>query len=250
MRKFKITAVIILVAVLLGVYFSSAFALSDGINALEEFFGRSNTTAANEEEADPDENDEVDTTSGNSQANLDSGLMNILESLIGSAANSLSTSQLMDILRNFDINALMSGDSDVIDELMDMIGGNQSTRSGNDEGGNQSATPSQSYTVPQYTNVYVTDAPAVTYSYTPGTTVAGGAAATTAPGETTTLYYIAPSTVYAEQITTLPYDYQVETTEISQKDGVTLKTIIGISILLISGVAVVGVALSLKKSKV
>ena len=73
---------------------------------------------------------------------------------------------------------------------------------------------------------------------------------TTGAGETTTLAYLAPSTVYAEQISTTLYDYSVGTTEKQASDGVSVKMVIGIAILLISGVAVVGVALSLKKSRV
>ena len=253
MKKVKVFAVITAALVLFGVYFSTASALSDGLNALGEYFGLSGNGNNTGNSDDPDANDEVNTTWGLPQVNADSNLTDILQGILGSASNALSNSQLSEILQNFDINDLLSGDSDVINELMDLIGGgNQptSSRSG-DNDNTPSQRPSQTYTVPQYTNVYVTDAPAVTYNYVPGTTAAPGTIVTTTnPGETTTLYYVSPSTVYAEQPTTLSYEYPVGTTEISQKDGVTLKTIIGIAILLISGVAVVGVALSLKKSRV
>ena len=229
MRKLKIAAVLLTVCALIGVYLSSAFAIGDGLAALGEYFGLSNPTSSNAENEDPDANDEMPTL-GNSQANLDSGLLAIIRSILGSAASALSNSQLTEILQNYDINSLISGDANVINEILDLIGANQQ------------------YTVPSYTNVDVTNAPSVTYSYTPGTTSPYMVTTTTA--ETTTLYYVAPSTLSAEQITTLPYDYQVDNGEVTEKDGVTLKTIIGISILLISGVAVVGVALSLKKSKV
>lgn len=252
MKKIKIVAVLTAALVLFGVYFSTAFALSDGLNALGEYFGLSgneNGNAEAEENEDPDANDDVSTTWGLPQANADSGISGVLQGILGNAANALTNSQLTEILNRFDVNSLLGGDSDMLNELMDLIGANTPTKA-SDDNGSQSQTPSQTYTVPSYTSVYVTEAPAVTYNYTPGTTAYDGIVTTTNPAETTTLYYVAPSTVYAEQITTLPYDYQVEPTEISEKDGVTLKTIIGIAILLISGVAVVGVALSLKKSKV
>lgn len=261
MKRVKILAVITAALVLFSVYFSTAFAFGDGLSALGEYFGLSGNNNANN--GNSDDNDE-DTTRGNSQVNLDSGLSSMLQGILGSAADRLNSSQITDILNNFDINALLGGDSEVINEVLDLIGANQPSKSSSnddddDDSGNsgnkgsQSSTPSN--TAPQYTNVYVTEAPAVTYSYTPGTTAANGATTlpgetTTGIGETTTLYYVAPSTIYAEQITTLPYDYQVDATEAAAKDGVTLKMIIGVSILLISGVAVVGVALSLKKSKV
>ncbi len=250
MKKVKIIAVITAALVLFGVYFTSAYALGDGLNALGEYFGLSGNGGGNSNSEDPDANDELP-TQGNAQANLDSGISDILQGLLGSAADAFSSSQLTDILNNFDINALLGGDSDMLNELMDLIGANQPTtsKSNNSSDDSRSQTPSQQYTVPQYTNVYVTDAPAVTYNYAGAATTLPGET-TTGTGETTTLYYLTPSTVYAEQITTLPYDYQVDTTEVSEKDGITLKTIIGIVILLISGVAVVGVALSLKKSRV
>ena len=247
MRKLKIAAVLLTVCALIGVYLSSAFAIGDGLAALGEYFGLSNPTSSNAENEDPDANDESPTL-GNSQANLDSGLLAIIRSILGSAASALSNSQLTEILQNYDINSLISGDANVINEILDLIGANQPTTSGGSNDTPRTQTPTQQYTVPSYTNVYVTNAPSVTYSYTPGTTSPYMVTTTTA--ETTTLYYVAPSTLYAEQITTLPYDYQVDNGEVTEKDGVTLKTIIGISILLISGVAVVGVALSLKKSKV
>lgn len=257
MRKTKIIAVITAALVLFGVYFTSAFAFGDGLNAIGEYFGLSgNNGNSNTGNEDPDANDEPGATQGNPQVNLDSGLTGMLRGILGSAADRLNSSQITEILNNFDINALLGGDSDMINEVMDLIGANQPTKSDsddNDNDGTQSGTPAN--TAPQYTNVYVTEAPAVTYQYTPGTTSPYGVTTlpgetTTGTGETTTLYYVAPSTVYAEQITTLPYDYQVEDGEAPEKDGVTLKMIIGIAILLISGVAVVGVALSLKKSKV
>ena len=265
MKKIKVLAVITAAIMLFGVYFTSAFAFGDGLNALGEYFGLSGgNNGGNANSDDPDANDDVESTNGKSQVNLDSGFSSILQGVLGSASSALTDSQLTDILNNFDINALLGGDSEVINEVLDLIGANQPSKSSSnddddDDSGNsgnkgsQSSTPSN--TAPQYTNVYVTEAPAVTYSYTPGTTAANGATTlpgetTTGIGETTTLYYVAPSTIYAEQITTLPYDYQVDATEAEAKDGVTLKMIIGVSILLISGVAVVGVALSLKKSKV
>ena len=248
MRKLKIAAVLLTVCVLIGVYLSSAFALGDGLAALGEYFGLSNPTGGADEYEDPDANDETPTL-GNSQALLDSGLLSIIRSILGSAASALSNSQLTEILQNYDINSLISGDANVINEILDLIGANQPTTSGGSNDTPRTQTPTQQNNVPSYTNVYVTNAPAVTYSYTPGTT-SPYMVTTTTPAETTTLYYVAPSTLYAEQITTLPYDYQVDNGEVTEKDGVTLKTIIGISILLISGVAVVGVALSLKKSKV
>ena len=188
------------------------------------------------------------------------GLAGMLQGILGSAADRLSNSQLTEILNNFDMNDLLGGDSEVINEVLELIGANQPTKSNSgdsddDNSGNSGNQSSSTNNVPQYTNVYMTEAPAATYAYTPGatspyvtTTVPGQT--TTGVGETTTLYYVAPSTIYAEQITTLPYDYQVDATEEAAKDGVTVKMIIGVAILLISGVAVVGVALSLKKSKV
>ena len=251
MRKLKIAAVLIMVCVLTGVYLSSAFALSDGFAALGEYFGLSTPTSGNaweEEEADPDANDETPTL-GTPQVNLDSGLLGLARGILGSAANALSNSQLTEILQNYDINALLGGDSSVINDILNIISANQPTTSADSDDSPSPQTPTPQYTVPQYTNVYVTEAPAVTYSYTPVTT-SPYTVTTTNPAETTTMYYVAPSTLYAEQITTLPYDYQVDNGEVTEKDGVTLKMIIGIVILLISGVAVVGVALSLKKSKV
>lgn len=261
MRKIKVFAVVMAALVLLGVYFTSAFALGDGLNAIGEYFGLSGNNGNTNADNNPDDNDEPGATQGSPQINLDSGLTGMLRGILGSAADRLSRSQITEILNNFDINALLGGDSDVINEVMELIGANTPSKSDSDENGgnsgnsgNQSSTPSN--TVPQYTNVYVTEAPAVTYTYTPGTTSPYSVTTTlpgettTGVGETTTLYYVAPSTIYAEQITTLPYDYQVEDGEAAEKDGVTLKMIIGIAILLISGVAVVGVALSLKKSKV
>lgn len=258
MKKMKVTAVIAAAAVLFGVYFTSAFALGDGLNALGEYFGLSGNNNGTAQSDDPDANDDVDTTQGNAQVNLDSGISDILQGIFGSAANTFSNSQITDILNNFDINSLIGGDSDLIDEVMELIGANQPTsKKSSDDDDDDKSTPSssQTHTVPQYTNVYVTDAPAVTYNYTtPGANTADATTTpgtpTTGAGETTTLYYVSPSTVYAEQLTTLPYDYQVDGAETTVKDGVTLKTIIGIAILLISGVAVVGVALSLKKSRV
>ncbi|MBQ6067476.1 MAG: hypothetical protein IJK89_11730 [Clostridia bacterium] len=250
MKKVKIIAVITAALVLFGVYFSSAYALGDGLGALGEYFGLSGNNGGNSNSDDPDANDEIQ-TQGNAQANLDSGLSDILQGLLGNAADAFSSSQLTDILNNFDINAILGGDSDMLNELMDLLGANQPTTSkNNNDSDSRSQTPSQQYTVPQYTNVYVTDAPAVTYNYSGSAATTLPGETTTGTGETTTLYYLTPSTVYAEQITTLPYDYPVGTTEVSEKDGFTLKTIIGIAILLISGVAVVGVALSLKKSRV
>ena len=259
MKKIKVLAVITAALVLFGVYFTSASALGDGLSALGEYFGLSGGNS-NANSGNPDDNDNVDATKGNSQVNLDSGLPDMLRGILGSAADRLSSSQITDILNNFDVNALLGGDSEVLNDVLELIGANQPTKKDDDDdddggrnSGSQSSTPST--TVPQYTNVYVTDAPAATYAYTPGTTAPYGATTlpgetTTGVGETTTLYYVAPSTVYAEQITTMPFDYQVDATEAAAKDGVTLKMIIGIAILLISGVAVVGVALSLKKSKV
>ena len=252
MKKVKIIAVITAALVLFGVYFTSAYALGDGLGALSEYFGLSGNGGGNgnSNSDDPDANDEAG-TQGNAQVNLDSGFSDILQGLFGSAADAFSSSQITDILNNFDINALLGGDSDMLNEVMELIGANQpSTTKKNSDDDTRSQTPTQQNTVPQYTNVYVTDAPAVTYNYSGSVTTTIPVESTTGTGETTTLYYLTPSTVYAEQITTLPYDYQVGTTEVSEKDGITLKTIIGIAILLISGVAVVGVALSLKKSRV
>ena len=253
MKKTKILAVITACFLLSGICFSSAFALGDGLNALGEYFGLTGNGNGTSEDEDLDANDDISTTWGVPQANADSGVRGILESVIGSAANALSNSQITDILNNFDLNALLGGDSDMLNELMDLVGASRSPTTKNDDDDDDDdeprQTPTQSY-VPQYTNVYVTEAPVVTYSYTPGTTADYGEHFTTTQPETTTLYYIAPSTVYAEQITAYQYDYQVNDGELAEKDGITLKTIIGIVILLISGVAIVGVALSLKKSRI
>ena len=261
MKKYKVLAVLMATVVLFGVYFTSAFAFGDALGALGEYFGLSGNNGGGNNAGNPDDNDDY-STKGNSQVNLGSGFSEILQGVLGSAANSLTDSQISEILNNFDINDLLGGDSDVINEVLELIGANQPTKSDDDDdnnnGGNsgnsgtQSSTPSN--TVPQYTNVYVTEAPAVTYSYN-GTTAAVTTTmfgeTTTGIGETTTLSYVAPSQIYAESLTTLPFDYQVNNEEqLKEKDGVTLKMIIGIAILLISGVAVVGVALSLKKSRV
>lgn len=268
MKKIKILAVLIAALMLAGVYFTSAFAqglgLGDALNALDKYLGQSTTgnSALN-----PDANDN-DTTRGNSQVNLDSNWRELLQGVVGNVVNTISNSQLLDILNRVDINEVLGGNSDAINEVMDLIGANNTT-AGSDEGqnGGQSSnsqssnspsssqqSSSQQNTVPQYTNVYVTEAPAATYAYNapgattaPVTTTLFGAETT---GETTSLSYIAPSTVYAEQITTLPFGYSVEDTDAQEKDGVTMKMVLGIAILLISAVAVVGVALSLKKSKV
>ena len=259
MKKIKVLAVITAAIMLFGVYFTSAFAFGDGLNALGEYFGLSGgNNGGNANSDDPDANDDVDSTNGNSQVNLDSGFSSILQGVLGSASSALTDSQLTDILNNFDINALLGGDSDVLNEVMELIGANQPTKSDSDDNGGSNSTPSTSSspasTAPQYTNVYVTEAPAVTYSYTGATDAAVSTTilgeTTTGVGETTTLSYVAPSTIYAEQFTTLPFDYQVNAEQAQEKDGLTLKMILGIVILLISGVAVVGVALSLKKSKV
>ena len=267
MKKIKILAVITAVLVLAGVYLtsSSAVALGDGLEVLSQYFaglgGNSTTNALN-----PNDNDN-DTTAGNGQVNLDSGLSSILQGILGSAANSISSSQLTDILNQVDINKLLGGDASAINEVLELIGANtpttekkenQNGSQSNSQNGSQSNTQpssSQQDTTPSYSNVYVTEAPsAYTYTASGSTTAAVTTtlfgAETTSAGETTTLAYVSPSTVYAEQITTMPYDYSVENTEAKDKDGVTMKMVLGIAILLISAVAVVGVALSLKKSRV
>ena len=273
MKKIKVIAVLTAVLVLAGVYLTSAFALGDALGALGEYFGISGNSTTNA--ANPDANDN-DTTAGNGQVNLDSGLSSILQGVLGDAVNSISNSQLTDILNKVDINELLGGNADAINEVLELIGANtpstenkedsqggsqgnsQSGSQGNSQsgsqGGNSQQSSSQQNNVPQYTNVYVTEAPAATYAYSASgsttssvTTTMFGAETT---GETTSLSYVSPSTVYAEQITTLPFGYSVEDTDSQSKDGITMKMVLGIAILLISAVAVVGVALSLKKSRV
>ena len=264
MRKIKVLSVLIAVLMLVGVYFSSAFALGDAIGALGEYFGISGGTTS---PTNPVFNDDV-TTAGNEQVDLSSGFRSILEGIVGDAVNRLTSSELMSVLNQVDINELLGGNSEAISEVLDLIGSSSPTTGSSNEGqnggqngnsqsnsqSNSQQSSSQQNNVPQYTNVYVTEAPAVTYSYSGATaavtTTLFGAETTTGVGETTSLSYIAPSTVYAEQITTLPFGYSVEDTEAKEKEGVTMKMVLGIAILLISAVAVVGVALSLKKSRV
>ena len=265
MKKIKVLAVVMAALALVGVYLTSAFALGDAFGALSEYFGLSGGTTANS--GNPIFNDDV-TTAGNEQVDLGSGFRSILEGIVGDAVNRLTSSELMSVLNQVDTNELLGGNSDAINEVMDLIGANNPTTGSSNEGqnggqngnsqsnsqSNSQQSSSQQNNVPQYTNVYVTEAPAVTYSYSGATaavtTTLFGAETTTGVGETTSLSYIAPSTVYAEQITTLPFGYSVEDTEAKEKEGVTMKMVLGIAILLISAVAVVGVALSLKKSRV
>lgn len=261
MKKIKVLAVMMAALALIGVYLTSAFALGDAFGALGEYFGISGGTTANS--GNPIFNDDV-TTAGNEQVDLNSGFRSILEGIVGDAVNRLTSSELMSVLNQVDINELLGGDAGAINEVLELIGAQNPTTEKKDDsqnsGQNNSQNNSQSNSqpssqqnnAPQYTNVYVTEAPAVTYSYSGATaavTTTLFGAETTSAGETTSLSYIAPSTVYAEQITTLPFDYSVEN-EAAEKEGVTIKMVLGIAILLISAVAVVGVALSLKKSRV
>lgn len=261
MKKIKVLAVMMAALALIGVYLTSAFALGDAFGALGEYFGISGGTTANS--GNPIFNDDV-TTAGNEQVDLSSGFRSILEGIVGDAVKRLTSSELMSVLNQVDINELLGGDAGAINEVLELIGAQNPTTEKKDDsqnsGQNNSQNNSQSNSqpssqqnnAPQYTNVYVTEAPAVTYSYSGATaavTTTLFGAETTSAGETTSLSYIAPSTVYAEQITTLPFDYSVES-ETAEKEGVTMKMVLGIAILLISAVAVVGVALSLKKSRV
>jgi len=261
MKKIKVLAVMMAALALIGVYLTSAFALGDAFGALGEYFGISGGTTANS--GNPIFNDDV-TTAGNEQVDLNSGFRSILEGIVGDAVNRLTSSELMSVLNQVDINELLGGDAGAINEVLELIGAQNPTTEKKDDsqnsGQNNSQNNSQSNSqpssqqnnAPQYTNVYVTEAPAATYSYSGATaavTTTLFGAETTSAGETTSLSYIAPSTVYAEQITTLPFDYSVEN-EAEEKEGVTMKMVLGIAILLISAVAVVGVALSLKKSRV
>ena len=268
MRKVKLIAVITAALMLSGVFCTSAFAFGDALSALGEYFGGGGNTG-NSNSGNLDDNDEP-SSNGDAQVNFDSGIVDILQGILGSEANTLTNSQITDILNNFDVNDLLGGDSDVLNEVMELIGANSPTDS--DNSGNSGSNGNSGYsqtiytTAPQYnTNVYVTEADTTAYSYsgssggnsqssstpsranvaeTPAENYSsiGSASAetttvlaetTTGAGETTTL--ASP----AVQISTTLNDRSAETVKSHTKTDLSVKMVIGIVILLIFGITII-----------
>ena len=255
MRKTKILAVILSSLMLLMTFASTAFALgNDDLNALGQYFGGGNTTS----KADPDE----PSSKGYAQVNSGSGLTDLVRGILGSAANGLSNSQLTEILKNFNISQLLGGDTDVLNEIMDYIasfaGGNtgdttKPTKAPTTEAPatEPPSTESPTIQIPSYTYVYVpqTQAPP-TYVYIPQTEPVTVPIATTAVEEPTTVVeYVPPEQIITDVLTTGVYPaYSIE--DEAPESSNTLKIVAGLVIVVVSLVAVVGVSIALKKSRI
>ena len=256
MKKFKITAVILATVLLIMTFASAVFAISaDDFDVFKEYFGANTTEPANGKGGT--------TVIPNKEARLSSSLTDILNSMLGGALNGLSSSQINEILSNFDISKILGGDNEIINEIMDYIAAFRSK--------NPTTTKPQvtvppttqpPVTVPQYTYVYVTEPQQqyqYTYVYVPQSSTppavqpsASLEESTTAAEETTIVAYVPPQQVYIDQLTTVPpiYDLNIEEDVPEDSGKISVKMIAGIIIIFVSAVAVVGVSIALKKSRI
>lgn len=250
MKKYKITAVILSSLLLLSAFISAVSALNtDDFTAFGRYFGGNSTT----------QNDNSQ-SNGRTEARMSSSLGDILNGLLGGALDGLSSSQITEILNNFDLSKLIGGDSEALNEILDYIAAFRSKEpsSTTTKPSAPVTTTAPQVTVPQYTYIYVTE-PQSQYSYTyvyvpqvtsPAVTTLPSED-TTLPEETTIIAYVPPQQVYTDILTTVPYAvFSPEIEEEEPENGVSVKMIAGIAILLISAVAVVGVSIALKKSRI
>lgn len=255
MKKFKITAVILASLMLMTSFMSAAFAFStDDLNALGQYFGGNNNTTDNKR--DPDE----PSTKGQTEIKSSAGLSGILQGILGNAANGLTNSQLNDILNNFDISKLLGGDSEILNEVMDYIAsfgktpGSSTTNppAVTDAPTDPPVSEPPTSAVPSYTYIYVPQTQQQpTYVYVPQTEPATVPVQTTAVEETTVVAYVPPEQIFTDILTTGVYPtYAIEEDNSSSENSGTFKTVAGLVIIVISLVAVVGVSVALKKSRI
>ena len=262
MKKFRFIAVLLASVLLLTTFVSAAAAFSsDDFKALGEYFG----TSDEKSKSDTDDPDAVK-KSGRTEVKAGASLTDILQGLLGSAADGLTNSQLNDILSQFDITKIIGGDSEVLNEILDYIAAftdpaaenptkKQTEPSSKEEQQSVIVTEAPStepptQQVPVYTYVYITEAPQ-TYVYIPQTQPA---VIQTIPEstteETTVVEYVPPEQVFTDILTTGVYsEYAIEEEE-PEDHGSTLKLVAGLVIIVISLVAVVGVSIALKKSRI
>ena len=169
-----------------------------------------------------------------------------LASLGINVSNNAIAGAIASILTNedgFDISSLL-GSSDLLNRLVAYFSGNESTtaepsteESTTEESTTEEPSTEETTTAPQQP----TSAP-TTQPFTN----------TTAPEPSSepSYSYVEPSVQYTDPLTTVPFAPVYEEDYSKPQKGVTGKMIAGIAILIVSAVAVVGVVVALKKTKV
>ena len=227
MRSKKGFAIFAAALLLLTALSANVYAIDmDNIQAGLEMFGaggNSNTNNSN--------------NSDNSEVKMSDGTLDIIKGLLGSAAEKLSDSKLLELIRG-------SGSlSEIVDKILAEINAFSppTTEPSTEEPTTQPKTTTAEPSTDAPTAVpydLPTQRPTSPSIYVPEVTTE----------ETTSFEYIPPEQIYTEPLTTSVFAPTVY--DDPQDDGVSFKMIIGIIVLIASGAAVIIVAVKLKKSRI